>query len=100
MGFHILDMVVIAGIALLIFGPKTLQSLSHTAGRGMRQAREAKDKLMADIPMEEFVSVSETVAHIPLSPQQAARQIMNTSFSLDEKKTKSTPEVVEGSIQE
>ena len=35
MGFHPLDIVILVALALLIFGPKTLQSLSHSAGRGV-----------------------------------------------------------------
>lgn len=84
MGFHMLDIIVIAGLALLIFGPKTMQSLSHTLGRGVRQAGEVKDKLMADVPVDEFINIRDTVSQIPLTPQQAARQI--AAFASDEEK--------------
>lgn len=98
MGFHFLDILVIAGLALLIFGPKTLQSLSHTAGRGVRQAGELKDKLLAEVPVEEFTSVRDTISQIPRTPQQAARQIV--SFSSDEEKPKTGKAASEEASQE
>lgn len=97
-GFHALDLIVIVGIALLIFGPKTLQSLSHHAGRGLGQAKEAKDKLFAELPMEDITRVSETVSQIPLSPQQAARKLISSALPKDEEKTQS--EAREKSVQE
>src|SRR5690348_4322070 len=100
MGFHLLDIIVIVGLGLLIFGPKTVQSLSHSLGRGARQAGELKDKIMADVPIEEFASIRDTVSHIPLTPQQAARQLANTAFSSDEEKAKSSKTVPEKPAQE
>lgn len=86
MGFHPLDLIVIVGIALLIFGPKTLQSISHTAGRGMGQAKEMKDKLLADLPIEELSRINNTISQIPTSPQQVAQKLMSSALKTDEKK--------------
>lgn len=86
MGFHLLDLVVIVGVALLIFGPKTLQSISHNAGRGLGHAKDVKEKLMAELPMEDLAQVTETVSQIPLSPQQAARRLVSSALTSDEKK--------------
>lgn len=83
MGFHPLDLLVIVGIALLIFGPKALQSIAHNAGRGLGQAKEAKNKLMADLPMEDLSQVHETISQIPLSPQQAARKLLSSALTTD-----------------
>jgi Sec-independent protein translocase protein TatA len=88
MGFHLLDTIVIVGIALLIFGPKTLQSLSRSAGRGLSQARDVKEQLMAELPLEDLAQVKETVSQIPLSPQQAARKLMTTSLTPNEEKSR------------
>ncbi len=87
MGFHILDIVVVVGIALLIFGPKTLQSISHNAGRGVGQAKEVKDQMLAELPMEDLSKVRETVSQfqIPLNPQQAARKFVTSTLLYDEK---------------
>lgn len=85
MGFHPLDIIVVVGIALLLFGPKTLQSLSRTAGRGMGHARDAKDKLMAELPVEEFSKVTGTLAQIPTSPQQVAHKLVASSLKSGEK---------------
>ena len=76
MGFHPLDWLVILGIALLIFGPKAIQSIARNAGKTVSQAKEAKDKLLAELPMEELNSVRENIARIPMSPQQAAIMLL------------------------
>jgi Sec-independent protein translocase protein TatA len=86
MGFHPLDLIVIVGIALLIFGPKTLQSISHTAGRGMGQAKEMKDKILSDLPMEELSKINSTISQIPISPQQVAQKLISSALKTDEKK--------------
>lgn len=79
MGLHLLDTIIIVGIALLIFGPKTLQSLSRNAGRGVAQAKDLKDKLMSEIPVEELAKVNETISQIPTSPQQVAQKLIFSS---------------------
>jgi len=76
MGFHPLDWLVILGIALLIFGPKAIQSIARNAGKTVSQAKEAKDKLLAELPMEELNSVRENISRIPMSPQQAAIMLL------------------------
>ncbi len=76
MGFHPLDWLVILGIALLIFGPKAVQSIARNAGKTVSQAKEAKDKLLAELPMEELNSVRENISRIPMSPQQAAIMLL------------------------
>ena len=86
MGFHPLDILIIIGVALLIFGPKTLQSLSHSAGRGMSHAKDMKDKLVKELPMEELSQVGETFSQIPTSPQQVAQKLIASSLKSDEEK--------------
>jgi TatA/E family protein of Tat protein translocase len=44
---RILDIIVIAGIVLALFGPKTLQSLARNAGKTTREVKNAKDNFMA-----------------------------------------------------
>lgn len=100
MGLHALDLIIVVGIALLIFGPKTLQSLSHSAGRGVGQVKDAKEQFMAELPIEDLAEVRETVSQIPLSPQQAARQLMSTSLKPDEKKSEAAKETTGEAIQE
>ena len=72
-GFHLLDLVVILVIGLLVAGPKALQSMSRNAGKGMGQAKAMKDKVMAELPMEEVSKISETFSKIPLSPNRLCR---------------------------
>lgn len=92
MGFHPLDILVIVGIALLIFGPKTLQSISHSAGRGVSHAKDVKDKLMSELPMEELSKVGETFSQIPTSPQQVAQKLVSSALKSDEKQEAATGE--------
>lgn len=92
MGFHPLDMLVILVIGLLIFGPKAVQSVARNAGKTMGQAKEAKDKLLAELPMEELNSVREHIARIPMSPQQAAMMLLTPEQQHEqEQQRKETP---------
>ena len=85
-GFHPLDFFVIVGIALLIFGPKTVQSIARSTGRGVHRAREAKEKVLSEFPVEDFAQMSKIVSHIPLSPQQAARKLISSALAPVEKR--------------
>ncbi len=80
-GLHLLDLIVILAIVLLIAGPKALQSISRNAGKGVGQAKTMKDKVMAELPMEEISEISNTFSKIPLSPQQAVLEA-NSHHSL------------------
>ena len=75
-GLHLLDLIVILAIGLLIAGPKALQSISRNAGKGVGQAKTMKDKVMAELPMEEISEISNTFSKIPLSPQQAVQKLL------------------------
>lgn len=86
-GFHALDLIVIVGIALVIFGPKTLQSLARSAGHGLNQAKDAKNKLLAEFPMDDFAKISKTVSQIPLTPQQAAQKLISSAIESDEEQS-------------
>lgn len=99
MGFHPIDWIVVMGIILLIFGPKGLQSIARNAGKTVGHAKEAKDKLLAELPMEELNSVRENISRIPLSPQQAAVMLLTPEQQQDQEKQKQetlqAPEVPE-----
>ena len=75
-GLHLLDLIVILAIALLIAGPKAVQSISRKAGKGVGQAKTMKDKVMSELPMEEISEISNTFSKIPLSPQQAVQKLL------------------------
>lgn len=75
-GFHYIDLIVILVIGLLIAGPKALQSMSRNAGKGMGQAKAMKDKVLAELPMEEISEISQKIPRIPLSPQQAVQMLL------------------------
>ena len=87
-GFHLLDLIVILAIGLLIAGPKALQSISRNAGKGMGQAKAMKDKVMAELPMEEVSKISETISKIPLSPQQAVQMLVTPEKEKKKEETK------------
>ena len=91
MGFHVFDWIVIMGIILLIFGPKGLQSIARNAGKTVGHAKEAKDKLLAELPMEELNSVRENISRIPMSPQQAAMMLLTPEQQRDQDKQKQEP---------
>ncbi len=76
MGVHPLDWVIILVLGLLILGPKTIQSISRNAGKTVGQAKEAKEKLLAELPVEELNQVRSSISRIPLSPQQAVSMLL------------------------
>ena len=86
MGFHMLDLVLILLIGLALFGPKVLQSMARSAGRTMSQMKTTKEKIMAELPMEEISEVSRQVSRVPMSPQQAVHMLI-TSESAEKKST-------------
>ncbi|HLG78470.1 MAG TPA: twin-arginine translocase TatA/TatE family subunit [Ktedonobacteraceae bacterium] len=101
-GFHPLDIIVIVGIALLLFGPKTLQSISHSMGRGVGHAKEMKDKLMTELPVEDLAKVNRTISQIPTSPQQAAKRLIASSILPGEQESaaKAAKETIEEPARE
>jgi Sec-independent protein translocase protein TatA len=75
-GFHLISLIVVLVIGLLIAGPKALQSMSRNVGKGMGQAKAMKDKVMAELPMEEISGIAQSISKIPLSPQQAVQMLL------------------------
>ena len=76
MGFHFVDILVVALGALALFGPKTLQSIAKSAGKGAAQAKEMKDKLMAELPMDEVSKLREGIPQVPLNSRDAVRMLI------------------------
>ena len=76
--FHFLDILIVALIGLAIFGPKALQSMARSAGKGMGQAKELKDKIMSDLPMDEISKVTESLPQVPLNSRQALHMLMKS----------------------
>ena len=87
MGFHMMDWIVIAVVGLLIFGPKALQGMARSAGRGMGQAKEMKDKLLSELPMDELMRMSEQFPKVPMNSQQALHMLISTDTSGKNKET-------------
>jgi Sec-independent protein translocase protein TatA len=77
-GFHPLDLLIVALIALAIFGPKTLQSLARSAGKGAGQAKGVKEKVMAELPLHEFSELSQHVPRVPLNSRQAVGMLLKS----------------------
>ena len=76
MGFHPLDWVIIIVIGLAIFGPKTLRSLARNAGKTINQAKTVKDKVIAELPLEELSEVSREIPRVPMNSYQAIEMLM------------------------
>jgi Sec-independent protein translocase protein TatA len=103
-GFHFIDLIVILVIGLIVAGPKAMQSISRNAGKGVGQAKTVKDKVMAELPMEEVSEISKTFSKIPLSPQQAIQKLLipeqekkqpETKQEVKQESSPSTPTSVE-----
>jgi Sec-independent protein translocase protein TatA len=87
-GFHLLDLLIILVIGLLIAGPKALQSMSRNAGKGVGQAKAMKDKVMAELPMEEISEMSQKIPKIPLNAQQAVQMLLTPEQEKKKRETK------------
>ncbi len=86
--FHFVDLLVILAIGLLIAGPKALQSMSRKAGKGLGQAKEMKDKVLAELPMEELSEMSQKIPKIPLNTQQAVQMLLTPEQEKKKQETK------------
>jgi Sec-independent protein translocase protein TatA len=103
MSFHLPELIVLVGIALAIFGPKTLNSMARNAGKGVSQVKNVKDKIMAELPMEEIAKVTDSIPQVPLNPQQAVRMLLTSEQKETIKKdreTKASEKIVETKIAE
>lgn len=89
MGGHWLELIIVVLVGLALFGPKTLQSLGRNAGKGIGQAKEMKDKIMSELPMEELHKMSQ---NIPTSPRHAV-QILMTPEQKERVKASEQPNV-------
>ncbi len=76
MGFHMLDLVFIALIGLAIFGPKALQSMARNAGKSVSQAKDLKNKVIAELPVEEFSDLARELPRVPTNPYQAVGMLV------------------------
>lgn len=76
MGFHFIDIIIIVGIGLAILGPKTLQSIARNAGKGAAQAKDIKDKVMSELPMEEISKMTNQIPQVPMNSRQAIQMLI------------------------
>jgi len=87
-GLHIVDLVVILGIVLALLGSKSLQSVARGAGKGMGQAKAAKDKVLAELPMEEISKVKQNIHRIPLNTTQAVQMLLTPTPQKEQEQPK------------
>jgi Sec-independent protein translocase protein TatA len=73
---HYMNLIIIAVIALAIFGPKALQSMARSAGKTVAQAKDVKDKVMADLQIDDLVSIKQDLPQVPLNSRQAMEMLM------------------------
>ena len=78
MGLHFVDMIIVAAIALALFGPKALQSVAREAGKTVGQVKEAKDKVMAEVPLDEVTKIKENIPQVPLNSRQALQMLIDS----------------------
>jgi Sec-independent protein translocase protein TatA len=79
MGLHFVDMIIVAAIGLALFGPKALQSVAREAGKTVSQAKQAKDKVMAEVPLvDEVTKIKDNIPQVPLNSRQALEMLMDS----------------------
>lgn len=76
MGFHLLDIIIVAAIGLALFGPKALQSIARNTGKGIGQAKVMKDKVMSELPMEDIAKARGSIPRVPLNSRQAMQMLV------------------------
>jgi Sec-independent protein translocase protein TatA len=76
MGFHLGNIIIIAGVILALFGPKALQSMARSAGKGVAQAKDMKNKVMSELPVEELSSMTDLIPKVPLNSRQAVEMLL------------------------
>lgn len=87
-GFHLSSLVVVLVIGLVLAGPKALRSLSRNVGKHVGQAKAMKEKVLAELPMEEISGIAQSISKIPLSPQQAVHMLLTTEQEQKKRETK------------
>jgi len=97
--FHFVDILIIAAIGLALFGPKALQSMARSAGKGVGQAKDVKDKLMAELPVEDFASVAESIPQVPLNSRQAVQMLLNSDEKKSDEKRKESSKADAASVK-
>jgi TatA/E family protein of Tat protein translocase len=90
-GFHLLDLVVVALVVLAIFGPKTLQSLARSAGKGARQVKGVKNNVMAELPVDELAELSQQVPQVPMNSRQALEMLAKPENEASEQRNNDAP---------
>jgi Sec-independent protein translocase protein TatA len=92
MGMHLVDVLVVALIGLALLGPKMLESVARNAGKGVSQAKDMKDKIMAELPMEEVSKFSENIPSVPLNSRDAVRMLITPEKSAKSEPTSASAE--------
>jgi Sec-independent protein translocase protein TatA len=85
MGLHPLDLLIILLFGLALFGPRMLQSVARNLGRGVGQARGMKDRLKAELQVDELSQISESLPHVPRSTREAAHMLIKSEPPAQEK---------------
>lgn len=75
-GFHFIDLIIIIGIGLAILGPKAMQSIARNAGKGAAQAKDIKEKVMSELPMEDIAKITEHIPQVPMNSRQAIQMLI------------------------
>lgn len=74
MGIGWLEILLIVGIGLALFGPKTLQSLAEKAGNATGQARQMKDQIADGLPVDDIKKIT----NIPRNPRQVIGRLLTS----------------------
>jgi Sec-independent protein translocase protein TatA len=76
--------ILLAAIALLaLVGPKTLQLWARDAGRGAGRANKMKDKVIADLSIDDIKKASNALSKVPRNSQDVVKMLLTSD---DEKK--------------
>ncbi len=75
-----------------------MQSMARNAGKGVSQAKNMKEQMLAEVP-EEVTQISQQIARIPLSPQQAVQMLMSSEKEQNPKANSMKPKPKEGTLR-
>ncbi|GCE47103.1 hypothetical protein EI42_00623 [Thermosporothrix hazakensis] len=70
---HYLNLAILILLLLAVFGPKHLVKMGKGAGKVVGEAKVMKDKLMADLKVDDIVG---DLRDVPTSPRDVARKLL------------------------
>jgi hypothetical protein len=74
--------------------------VARSAGKGLGQAKDMKDKLMSDLPVQDITKITDNIPQIPLNSRQAVGMLLASDVNKEKGAKTAAKKVEEGKSQE